>query len=136
MLRPLSQPYKVSIRFGPLLESALEMHIHVTINGGVPTRDIHQMFPVVQVIKPKLHVPQQNEDHNGFPHVYVNPLNAASSPLCLFDPRRGEWTYNDLVAETTVPWTADWLCCYEGWLATGEWLGGGSHVHEGIHNEC
>lgn len=130
-LRPLSQSYAVSIRFGPPLPSALEMHIHLTVTGGVPKGDMHRMFPVVQVVRPQLHVPQARSAISGFPHVYRNPRNAAASPLCLFDPRRGEWTYSDLIAHTTVPWTADWLCCYEGWLATGHWLGGGSHVGEG-----
>jgi hypothetical protein len=27
--------------------------------------------------------------------------------------------HDDLIALTTVPWAADWLACYEGWLATG-----------------
>ena len=31
------------------------------------------------------------------------------------------------VARIIVPWTIDWLACYEGWLATGEWTGGGRH---------
>ena len=31
---------------------------------------------------------------------------------------------------TIVPWTIDWLACYEGWLATGEWAGGGIHTDE------
>jgi hypothetical protein len=48
--------------------------------------------------------------------------------LCLFDPSACEWTPCDLLAETTVPWTIDWLACYEGWRATGEWTGGGRHL--------
>jgi len=134
-LRPLAQSYDVSIVFGPPLESTLEMHIHLTVTGGVPRRDMHRMFPVVQVLRPQLHLPQTTKDISAFPHVYRNPRNEAASPLCLFDPRRGEWTYSDLIAETTVPWTADWLCCYEGWLATGCWLGGGSHVGRGQNYE-
>jgi len=39
--------------------------------------------------------------------------------LCLFDPFNGEWTPSDLLAETTVPWTARYLYFYEGWLLTG-----------------
>ena len=29
------------------------------------------------------------------------------------------------VAETTMPWAAEWLFFFELWLATDEWLGGG-----------
>ena len=30
-----------------------------------------------------------------------------------------------LIANTTLPWTAEWLFFYELWLVTGEWDGGG-----------
>jgi hypothetical protein len=49
------------------------------------------------------------------------------SPLCLFDPEAEEWSHDDLIAFTTIPWAADWLACYEGWLASGRWYGGGRH---------
>jgi len=29
------------------------------------------------------------------------------------------------IADTIVPWTADWLAHYEIWLVTGDWYGGG-----------
>ena len=29
------------------------------------------------------------------------------------------------IADTIVPWTAEWLVHYEIWLVTGEWYGGG-----------
>lgn len=31
------------------------------------------------------------------------------------------------VANTIVPWLAEWLEFYEGWLVTGIWYGGGEH---------
>jgi len=42
--------------------------------------------------------------------------------------REGAASHDDLIALTTVPWAADWLACYEGWLATGRWHGGGRHA--------
>jgi hypothetical protein len=30
------------------------------------------------------------------------------------------------IADTIVPWTAEWLVHYEIWLVTGEWYGGGT----------
>ena len=65
------------------------------------------------------------------PHVYFDDLDLTLSPLCLFDPDKNEWTRNDLIALTTVHWAADWLACYEGWLATGRWYGGGRHAPRG-----
>ena len=47
--------------------------------------------------------------------------------LCLYDPDAGEWHPGMSIARTIIPWTIDWLACYEGWLATGEWTGGGHH---------
>ena len=32
------------------------------------------------------------------------------------------------IASTTVPWALDWLACYELWLMTGRWTGGGRHA--------
>lgn len=135
-LRPLSQAYTVSMSFGPPLAKPLEMHIHLTANKGIPRRPMHRLFPVVRVVEPELHFPHSSpEGKRHFPHVYMDLQNPVASPLCLFDPRRGEWTYDDLIAETTIAWTADWLCCYEGWLATGRWLGGGSHVGRSLSDE-
>jgi hypothetical protein len=30
-----------------------------------------------------------------------------------------------LIADSTIPWTAEWLIFYEIWKATGDWHGGG-----------
>lgn len=76
-------------------------------------------LPLVYTSKPRL------ELVNGFrlPHVY--PLNT----LCLYYGTR-EWNSSMLIANTLVPWTAEWLAHYEVWLATdGDWLGGGVHDH-------
>ncbi len=53
----------------------------------------------------------------SLPHVYTD------GTLCLHEP--GEWTGGIYIADTTVPWTAEWLANYEIWLATGDWHGGG-----------
>ena len=81
--------------------------------------------PMVVVLRPQLRGRRENPDE-AIPHVYTNPVNPLQPLLCLFhpptdrfDPRR------DSVADTIVPWTTEWLACYEGWLATGTWFGGG-----------
>lgn len=82
--------------------------------------------PRVQVLSPVLERHPEFEE-GPIPHVYFN-RNAPTLPfLCLFDPYRGEWSPEDLIAETTVPWAARYLYFYEGWLTTGKWLGGGRH---------
>jgi hypothetical protein len=53
----------------------------------------------------------------SLPHVY------ADGTLCLH--QSNEWTTRMSIADTIVPWAAEWLAYYEIWLVTGEWYGGG-----------
>ena len=48
--------------------------------------------------------------------------------LCLFDPAAYEWDPHLRIAETILPWSIKWLACYEFWLMTGRWVGGGRHA--------
>jgi hypothetical protein len=81
----------------------------------------------VRILSPKL-VPRFDAPEEApLPHVFFDKEDLSLSPLCLFDPMTNEWTHDDLIARTTVPWAADWLACYEGWAATGRWYGGGRH---------
>lgn len=61
------------------------------------------------------------ENGKRVPHLY------SDGSLCLYYPKYKEWEYNDLWAETIIPWTCLWLFYYEIWKETGEWLGGGIH---------
>lgn len=72
--------------------------------------------PEVWVISPALKL---YEDAASIPHTYVGDY------LCLHYPDYKEWSSDKYVAETIVPWISLWLVYYEGWLATGKWLGGG-----------
>lgn len=92
--------------------------------GGSP---LCAKFPVVRVLSPRLVLRPLAVEEAPLPHVYFESPDITLSPLCLFDPVVGEWSHNDLIAHTTLPWAADWLACYEGWLATGRWHGGGRH---------
>jgi hypothetical protein len=81
--------------------------------------------PRVRVVSPELR--RRNGDPEGkLPHVYWDARDNPS--LCLFDFETSQWTPFDLIAETTLRWSVDWLVCYEGWRATGEWTGGGRHL--------
>ena len=74
--------------------------------------------PEVTVLSPKL-VPR--EEGGYLQHVYTG------NHPCLYVPGTREWTPDQSVAETIIPWLAEWLLHYELWHATGEWLGGGQH---------
>ena len=53
----------------------------------------------------------------SLPHVY------SDGTLCLHE--NGDWSARMLIADSTVPWAAEWLAYYEIWKATGDWHGGG-----------
>jgi hypothetical protein len=71
------------------------------------------------------------------PHVrIVEPAIKAESKLhfyedgtlCLYDWREQPWQTKFHLADTVVPWTAEWLLYYELYLLTGKWLGA-SAIH-------
>jgi len=55
--------------------------------------------------------------HPKAPHLY------ADRSLCLYYPRDESWTRHKHLANTIVPWTAEWLLFYELWMETGRWFG-------------
>ncbi|WAJ31224.1 hypothetical protein [Antarcticirhabdus aurantiaca] len=110
LLRPSFQDFLVRVAY----------QVPLTPETFDPLRD----QPVVTVIRPRLLRREGNEE-GPLPHVY-----GALRPrpeLCLFDPETDEWTPAMPLAETTVPWTVDWLTFYEFWTVTGIWSGGGRH---------
>jgi hypothetical protein len=119
-----------AVWFGPL--AGLERTYRLMIEYGLPNRtaapQMCRRFLVVRVLSPRLEPRFNAVEEAPLPHVYFSGPDLTLSPLCLFDVETGEWTHDDLIALTTVPWAADWLACYECWLATGRWYGGGRHA--------
>lgn len=66
----------------------------------------------------------KNEKGENIPHMYDQ------ESLCLFRPKYRQFTMNDLIADTIIPWTSLWLYHYENWHITGQWDGGGEHPHQ------
>ena len=102
-LRPLCQTYAVRVEY---------------------RRDLARLR--VTVVNPLLRRRHEAPD-KSIPHVYWNEKRRELPFLCLYDPVAREWHPGRAIAWTIIPWTIDWLACYEGWLATGEWTGGGRH---------
>ena len=114
-LRPLSQMYAVQIAFYRERKKG---------SAELP------LVPYVTVIDPPLRR-RTEKPEEPIPHHYQN-RNCPERPfLCLYDRAAREWHPRKSIAHTIVPWTIDWLACYEGWLATGEWTGGGRHPTSG-----
>jgi hypothetical protein len=110
-VRPLLQTYRIGIRYrAPIL---------------IENLDPRRLQPRVSIISPALR-PRPGDPEGRLPHVYYS--QGGDVTLCLLDPEAGDWSPADLVAETTVPWTIEWLAAYEGWRATGKWTASGRHV--------
>jgi hypothetical protein len=114
---------------GPILPLQLTYTVEVLYArryriGGMLVRNGHS--PWVRLIAPRL-VERHPRTGELTPHVYWRLDEPEASPLCLYDPATSQWSADDFVADTAMPWVSDWLACYEGWLATGEWTGGGRH---------
>jgi hypothetical protein len=72
-----------------------------------------EYFPTVHVLDP----PLDPRHRDRLPHVYDGDR------LCLCEPE--QWDQTMSIAETIIPWTAEWLFHYELWKATDRWSGGG-----------
>ena len=121
-VRPLHRAYTISIQYIRRYWIG-ELEI---INGYQPQ---------VVVLEPQLIMDHPRTDY-WLPHVYWRRDRPEHSTLCLYDPAASQWSPDDLIAETTVPWACEWLACYEGWLATGVWSGGGRHPRRREAEPC
>jgi hypothetical protein len=72
--------------------------------------------PWVSVLEPELRIASD---------LWFETHRFSHGGLCLH--LHEEWTPDQFIADTIVPWTAFWLVNYEYWLASGLWLGGGKH---------
>ncbi|MCC5934802.1 MAG: hypothetical protein JJU35_11165 [Balneolales bacterium] len=43
--------------------------------------------------------------------------------LCLYYPKESPWKHTMLIADTIIPWTAEWLVYYELYQIDGKWHG-------------
>jgi hypothetical protein len=80
--------------------------------------------PYVVVSDPPI-APRLGLTYEDIPHLMFSAKEPTRSGLCLFDPAGREWTPADLIAETTIAWSAEWLHFYELWHLCGAWLGPG-----------
>lgn len=112
MLRPAARAYRVRVGY--------------TVPLAIERFEVIKIQPRVQVLSPTLEAHEDYEE-GPIPHVYLNRTEPDLPFLCLFDPYAPEWTPADLIAATTLRWTARYLFFYEGWLATKRWHGGGRH---------
>lgn len=102
-LRPNDLPHQVEVLY----------ELHRGSSSG-------SSMPEVTVTDPLLHR-RSSQPEQPIPHVYVNRHAPHLPLLCLYDPVSDEWHAGLSIADTIVPWTAEWLWRYEFWLRTGIW---------------
>lgn len=105
------------------------VRVEHTLPLAIERRTLIEVQPLIEVLEPEL-VRQPGNPEGDLPHVYWRlPQTDRQGPfLCVFDADAREWTLSDPLSSTIVPFTLNWLMSYEGWLATGEWLGFGRHI--------
>ena len=136
MLKLTHQEGQVAVWQGglrPILQT-FEICIAYRAPSVIEVLDARRLQPRVRVLRPPLR-PRPGDPEGQLPHVFYLGTGALDVVLCMFDPDADEWSPAMMVAETTVPWTIDWLVSYEGWRATGEWTGGGRHLEHSILQE-
>ena len=70
-------------------------------------------YPQVLLVEPSLEPEERKHLHHLYP----------GGELCLHKP--DEWDPTMLLADTILPWTAEWLAHYELWKRTHQWYGDG-----------
>jgi hypothetical protein len=68
------------------------------------------------------------------PHIYIDD-DGLGFRLCLYDPWEDDWRSANSIADTIIPWAAEWLFWFEAWLLTGVWSGGDAS-HEKRDSQC
>lgn len=61
------------------------------------------------------------------PHIYETDYNNRKIKLCLYNPHKFDWSHEEWISKTIIPWCIEWLFFFELWTAIGIWCGGGDH---------
>lgn len=102
---------------GPLRGFQMEYQIAICWDWQSP-----DSCPLAFVLRPEIR-PRKGERYIDIPHLMFNEKAPEDSALCLFDPDTGEWNGTMWIADSTVPWTSEWLHHYELWHLDGVWRG-------------
>lgn len=108
LLQPFVKPYRVRMIW----------------SLGVRGQTIRSTYssPMVLVMDPPL-VRRSTEPERPIPHLYARPRPDMPPHLCLYWPPGREFDASMYLAESILPWAAEWLMYYELWHVTGEWVG-------------
>lgn len=66
---------------------------------------------------PKVYVVDPELPYDIDAHMY------SDKRLCLYYPKEDPWKHHKSIADTIIPWTAEWLVYYELYQIDGKWYG-------------
>ncbi len=98
-------------------ELSLPYFLEITYEQG--------LRPRIAILNPVLTL---GPGHTKLPHVFDGQKD-----ICVHTT--DEWSPHLLIADTILPWVAQWLYFYEVWALTGKWLGKGTHPDFPEHRE-
>ena len=120
-VRPIAKTYEIGVTYFP----------RVRFGGAV----IANPWVTVEVLAPRIGLAPRGTGERP-PHSFPRADLRAGWSLCLYDPRKDQWGPDRLIADTIVPWAAEWLFFFEGWLIDGHWAGGGTHPEASRRSRC
>jgi hypothetical protein len=110
----------ITIWEGDIQPLSTSYKIRVTDQRGVDDGEMIIPFEFRQVtVKAPQLTRRVNDPSRPIPHLYGPDDDPRGACLCLFYPDGDEWTRYMLLAESVLPWTAEWLFYYEMWPPTG-----------------
>ena len=118
-LTPNARPYRISILYFPFFRYEC---------GAIQGARIS-----VRVVSPTIGFDPRATGERP-PHIYIDDDRSGFS-LCLYDPCEDNWRSASSIAETIIPWAAEWLFFFEAWALTGIWFGGDA-LHKEVDSQC
>ncbi|MBY0411732.1 MAG: hypothetical protein K2Q97_16800 [Burkholderiaceae bacterium] len=109
-----------------------ELHFRFSISPTAFSREYHCLLAIPRAGFPEMCVLSPNlltlSEGRSLPHIYRH--DGDGTKLCLWLPRKNEWSSQMRLLETYIAWTSEWLNYFEEWLLTDHWAGGGEHPTE------
>ena len=133
LLKP--QPISLANQLGDLKKKCGNMIENARVSNGLLTcimwfqPTIHSMRYKIKItykLKRNPHAwllyPQAEKYNDSYPHHKYGFDKKGNLELCFFDPRGYEWSPQDFIADSVVPWISTWLFAYEYWIIIGKWI--------------
>lgn len=106
-----------------------ELRFHFSLSPTAFSREYQCLLVITRARTPEMFVlsPELPSLAGGRPLPHIYRHDGQGTRLCLWLPRKREWSPEMRMLDTYISWTAEWLNYFEEWLLTDRWAGGGEH---------